>query len=254
MLAERFGLGPDDICYVSMPLFHSNAVHGGLGGGAGAAGARSRCGASSPRRSSSPTSGATARPTPTTSASRCPMCSPPRSVADDADNPLRVVYGNEGAPARPRRGSPSRFGALVVDGFGSTEGGVAIGRTPDTPPGSLGPLTEGTDDRRRRDRRAVSARRDGRAREPAGRGRFRGLLQRRRRRSRADGAAASTTAATSATATTRLCLLRGPARRLDAGRRREPRHRADRTGAAAPPRRHRGRRVRRSPPPLSATR
>ena len=26
MLTERFGLGPDDICYVSMPLFHSNAV------------------------------------------------------------------------------------------------------------------------------------------------------------------------------------------------------------------------------------
>jgi fatty-acyl-CoA synthase len=26
MMTERFGLGSDDICYVSMPLFHSNAV------------------------------------------------------------------------------------------------------------------------------------------------------------------------------------------------------------------------------------
>ena len=38
-----------------------------------------------------------------------------------------------------------RFNTLVVDGFGSTEGGVAIGRTPDTPPGALGPLPEGTE-------------------------------------------------------------------------------------------------------------
>jgi fatty-acyl-CoA synthase len=31
---------------------------------------------------------------------------------------------------------------FVVDGFGSTEGGVAVARTPDTPDGSLGPLTD----------------------------------------------------------------------------------------------------------------
>ncbi len=29
MLAERFGLGPADTCYLSMPLFHSNAVMAG---------------------------------------------------------------------------------------------------------------------------------------------------------------------------------------------------------------------------------
>ncbi|HTY27463.1 MAG TPA: AMP-binding protein, partial [Mycobacterium sp.] len=33
----------------------------------------------------------------------------------------------------------------VVDGFGSTEGGVNIARTPDTPEGALGPLPEGLD-------------------------------------------------------------------------------------------------------------
>ena len=26
MMTQRFGLGPEDVCYVSMPLFHSNAV------------------------------------------------------------------------------------------------------------------------------------------------------------------------------------------------------------------------------------
>ena len=31
---------------------------------------------------------------------------------------------------------------IVIDGFGSTEGGVAIARTPDTPFGALGPLTD----------------------------------------------------------------------------------------------------------------
>ena len=60
---------------------------------------------------------------------------------DDADNPLKFMYGNEGAPRDLPRFA-ERFGVFVVDGFGSTEGGVAIARTPDTPDGSLGPLTD----------------------------------------------------------------------------------------------------------------
>jgi fatty-acyl-CoA synthase len=63
---------------------------------------------------------------------------------DDADNPLRAVYGNEGVPDDIERFA-QRFGCVVQDGFGSTEGGVAIARTPDTPAGALGPLTEGLD-------------------------------------------------------------------------------------------------------------
>ena len=53
---------------------------------------------------------------------------------DDADNPLRIAYGNEGAPGDLARFA-GRFGCQVIDGFGSSEGGVAISRTPDTPPG-----------------------------------------------------------------------------------------------------------------------
>ncbi|NED63995.1 AMP-binding protein, partial [Streptomyces sp. SID10244] len=44
------------------------------------------------------------------------------------------------ASARDRVRFAERFGCRVVDGFGSTEGGVAITRTPDTPPDALGPL------------------------------------------------------------------------------------------------------------------
>jgi fatty-acyl-CoA synthase len=63
---------------------------------------------------------------------------------DDADNPLRAVYGNEGAPADVDRFA-RRFDTVVTDGFGSTEGGIAIARTPDTPAGALGPLPPGTE-------------------------------------------------------------------------------------------------------------
>ena len=53
-----------------------------------------------------------------------------------------AVYGNEGAPSDIERFA-RRFGCVVIDGFGSTEGGVAISRTPDTPSGALGPLPDG---------------------------------------------------------------------------------------------------------------
>ena len=58
--------------------------------------------------------------------------------ADDADNPLRIAYGNEGAPGDLARFA-ERFGCQVIDGFGSSEGGVAISRTPGYPAGGAGP-------------------------------------------------------------------------------------------------------------------
>ena len=142
MMTGRFELGSSDICYVSMPLFHSNAV---LVGWSVALASQSslalrrkfsasqflpdvrRFGATYANYVGKPLSYVLATP----------------EQPDDADNPLRAVYGNEGAPADVERFA-TRFNTLVMDGFGSTEGGIAIGRTPDTPPGALGPLPEGT--------------------------------------------------------------------------------------------------------------
>ena len=140
MLAERFGLGPGDTFYLSMPLFHSNAV---MAGWAPAVAAR---GSIALRRKFSASRFIDdARSFGATYANYVgkPMsyilATPPRP--DDADNPLRIMYGNEGAPRDLNRFA-DRFGVTVIDGFGSTEGGVSIGRTPDTPEGSLGPLPE----------------------------------------------------------------------------------------------------------------
>lgn len=142
-MTHRFGLGRDDVCYVSMPLFHSNAVLVGWSVAAACQGSMAlrrkfsasnfivdvrHYGATYANYVGKPLSYVLATP----------------EQPDDADNPLRAVYGNEGVPGDIERFG-RRFGCLVQDGFGSTEGGVAIAHTPDTPPGALGPLTEGID-------------------------------------------------------------------------------------------------------------
>jgi fatty-acyl-CoA synthase len=142
-MTQRFNLGPDDVCYVSMPLFHSNAVLVGWSVAAACRGSMAlrrkfsasnflpdvrRYGATYANYVGKPLSYVLATP----------------EQPDDADNPLRAVYGNEGVPRDIERFA-GRFGCLVQDGFGSTELGVAIARTPDTPAGSLGPLPEGVE-------------------------------------------------------------------------------------------------------------
>jgi len=140
MLAQRLGLGPSDTCYLSMPLFHSNAVMAGwapaVASSASIALRRKfsasqflpdirRFGATYANYVGKPMSYVLATP----------------ELPDDTDNPLRIMYGNEGAPRDIGRFA-RRFAVEVIDGFGSTEGGVALGRTPDTPEGSLGPITD----------------------------------------------------------------------------------------------------------------
>ncbi len=140
MLAERFGLDSADTCYLSMPLFHSNAVMAGwaVAVAAGASIAlRAKFSASQfipdVRRYHASYANYVGKPLSYI------LATPEHD--DDADNPLKIMYGNEGAPRDLDRFA-RRFGVLVVDGFGSTEGGIAIARTPDTPEGSLGPLTD----------------------------------------------------------------------------------------------------------------
>ncbi|CAN5820706.1 long-chain-fatty-acid--CoA ligase FadD17 [soil metagenome] len=141
MLSGRFGLGPSDTCYLSMPLFHSNAIMAGWGP-AVAAGAsialRRKFSASQffpdVRRFGATYANYVGKPLSYI------LATPPRD--DDADNPLRIAYGNEGAPRDLDRFA-QRFDVIVVDGFGSSEGGVSIARTPYTPEGALGPLVDG---------------------------------------------------------------------------------------------------------------
>ena len=56
---------------------------------------------------------------------------------DDADNPLRLAYGNE-APRQYIAAFAERFGCQVIDGYGASEVGVGFQRAADDPPRSLG--------------------------------------------------------------------------------------------------------------------
>lgn len=140
MLAQRLGLTGDDVFYLSMPLFHSNAIMAGWAPAVASGGSivlRRRFSASSfiddVRRHGATYANYVGKPLSYILATT--------ERANDADNPLRIMYGNEAAPRDISR-FERRFGVTVIDGFGSTEGGIAIGRTPETPDGSLGPLPD----------------------------------------------------------------------------------------------------------------
>ncbi|MFP5220272.1 MAG: AMP-binding protein [Actinomycetes bacterium] len=135
-VAFRVDLTADDVTYVSMPMFHSNAVIAGwtpaLATGSALA-LRPRFSASQfvPDVRKYGATYANYVGTPLSYVLAQP------EQPDDADNPLRRLFGNEAAPADIERFA-QRFGCQVQDGFGSTEGGISISRAPETPPGSLG--------------------------------------------------------------------------------------------------------------------
>ncbi|MCU1464878.1 MAG: Acyl-CoA synthetase (AMP-forming)/AMP-acid ligase [Actinomycetia bacterium] len=129
-------LGPDDVGYVCMPLFHSSAVQVGWAPSIVtpcAVGLGRRFSASrwlpDVRRYRSTYFNYTGKPL-------AYLLAQPEA-ADDADNSLRVAFGNEGSP-EVVAGFSRRFGLEVIDAYGATEGGVAVNRGPDMPPGALG--------------------------------------------------------------------------------------------------------------------
>lgn len=144
IVAQMFGLGPADVCLVSMPLFHSNALMAGWGPAVAA-------GATVALPSTGRFSASGFLPDVRHhGVTYCNYVGKPLSYVlateerpDDADNPLRIVFGNEGAEADIARFG-TRFGCTVVDSYGSTEGGAVVSRTPDTPRGALGRAPEGT--------------------------------------------------------------------------------------------------------------
>ncbi len=129
-------LTADDVFYQVMPMFHSNALMAGwipwLTAGAVAA-FRRRFSASGflpdVRRFGVTYFNYVGKPLTYI------LATPEQP--DDADNPLQIVFGNEGAVHDLERFS-RRFGVPVEDSYGSTEGGVSVSRTPDTPPNALG--------------------------------------------------------------------------------------------------------------------
>jgi fatty-acyl-CoA synthase len=130
------GLGPDDVGYVCMPLFHSNAVQVGWApslvyGASVGLGRRfsARAWLGDVRRYGATYFNYTGKPLAYL------LATPERP--DDADNPLRVAFGNEGSP-EVVAAFARRFGVDVIDAYGATEGGVAVNREADMPTGALG--------------------------------------------------------------------------------------------------------------------
>lgn len=134
-LVERFGLASDDVCYLSMPLFHSNGVAAGWT-------VAISCGATMVPAKFSPSRfladirryGVTymnyvGKPLALV------LATPEQP--DDADNTLRAAFGNEATEHDLERFA-RRFGCRVVDSFGSSEFAVVVMREDGTPPGSIG--------------------------------------------------------------------------------------------------------------------
>jgi fatty-acyl-CoA synthase len=141
VLAQMVPLTTGDVAYQAMPMFHSNALFAGfaptVAGGAAQALRRKfsasgflpdvrRYGAAYFNYVGKPLSYILATP----------------EHPDDADNPLRLVFGNEAADLDIDR-FRDRFGVPVIDSYGSTEGGTVVSRAPDMPKGSLGRGADG---------------------------------------------------------------------------------------------------------------
>jgi fatty-acyl-CoA synthase len=129
-------LGPDDIGYICMPLFHSSALMVGwapsLVYGASVGLARRFSASrwlSDIRHYGSTYFNYTGKPL-------AYIISTPEQPGD-ADNPLRVAFGNEGSPEVVDTFA-RRFAVEVVDAYGATEGGVAVNRDAEERAGALG--------------------------------------------------------------------------------------------------------------------
>ncbi|MDX2606341.1 long-chain-fatty-acid--CoA ligase [Streptomyces caniscabiei] len=142
-LVDRFGVRRDDVHYVCMPMFHGNAVIAdwapALVAGAGVA-LRRRFSASAFLDDVR-----AYRATYFTYVGRAVqylLATEPRP--DDRDTPLRMGFGTE-AGAVDAAAFEERFGVRLVEGYGSSEGGAAIQRTPGAPPGAIGRAAPGDD-------------------------------------------------------------------------------------------------------------
>lgn len=142
MLGQMSGLTNSDRGYLVMPLFHSNAHMSGVApimsvGGSWAMRRKFSASGFLPdvRRYGVTYFNYVGKPLTYILATE--------PAADDAENTLKMAFGNEGAEHDLARFS-DRFACKVVDSYGSTEGGISISRTQDTPAGALGVAPPGT--------------------------------------------------------------------------------------------------------------
>ncbi|MGW1746705.1 AMP-binding protein [Streptomyces sp. NPDC002092] len=140
-LVGQFGVRPEDVHYICMPMFHGNAVIAdwapALAAGAGVA-LRRRFSASG-FLTDVRKYGATYF-TYVGRAVQYILATEER--ADDRDNPLRLGFGTE-AGAVDAAAFERRFGVRLVEGYGSSEGGAAVQWSPGTPPGAVGRAAPG---------------------------------------------------------------------------------------------------------------
>jgi fatty-acyl-CoA synthase len=134
--AGAYGFEREDVAYCTMPLFHGNAlmVLWGPSVAVGATVALAR------RFTASGFLDDVRRHRATTftyvgKALAYVLATPSRP--DDASSTLRRGFGTEASIA-DHAAFERRFGCVLTEGYGSSEGGVAISRTPETPTGSLG--------------------------------------------------------------------------------------------------------------------
>ncbi|MHB8438162.1 MAG: AMP-binding protein [Acidimicrobiales bacterium] len=134
-------VGPDDVGYLAMPLFHSNSLMVGLAPALVAGASVGLARRFSASRFLPDVHHYRATWFNYTGKPLAYLLATPEKP-DDSDNTLRLAYGNEGSP-QVVEAVAKRFGVAVVDVFGSTEGAIALDRSGDPPRGSLGTLREG---------------------------------------------------------------------------------------------------------------
>ena len=140
ILARMQQLSERDVCYLAMPMFHSNALMAGwapaLWAGATCV-LRRKFSASGflddVRRYGVTYFNYVGKPLAYILATA--------ERPDDHENSLARAFGNEATEQDIER-FQRRFGCVVTDAFGSTEGVIHVTRTPDMPPGALGRATE----------------------------------------------------------------------------------------------------------------
>lgn len=142
-LVRHFGVRPGDVHYVCMPMFHGNAVIADWAPAlaAGAQVALRRRFSASAFLTDVRDFGATYF-TYVGRAVQYILATPVR--ADDREHALRVGFGTEAGAVDARR-FEERFGVRLVEGYGSSEGGAAVQRSPGTPEGAIGRAAPGDD-------------------------------------------------------------------------------------------------------------